>query len=109
MTRRLSPHPSVAEVDALVQALDEATIDEPLTEPATSSYSVIVDAWDRFKALVEDLDAAIMAPLSKGAPRLFQRAPELVNDEAHELAFWLAHVGDAVARGHASAGSSSDV
>jgi hypothetical protein len=99
MTRRLLPHPSVSEVDALVLALDEATIDEPLTEPATSSYAVIVAAWDRFKALVEDLDVAVSAPLSKGAPRLFERAPELVNDDAHELAFWLAHVGEAVARG----------
>lgn len=98
MTRRLPPHPFVAEVDTLVAALDAATVGKESPAPTTSSYAAIVDAWDSYRDLVDQLDVAVSAPLSLGAPQLFRRAPELVNERAHKLAFWLQHVGEAVFR-----------
>lgn len=92
------PRAIVDEVDALVVELDTATIAEPFTAPATSSWKVIAAAWHRFKSLVDALDEAVAAPLAANSPKAFVRAHGLVGDEAYRLSFWLTHVGVAIAR-----------
>ena len=97
MTR---PGPDViARVDALVAQLDADTIDEPYVAPATSSYEVIVSAWERFKATVDGLDCAVGQPFAEGAASTLISARALADVEFDELMFWLGHVGEALMHG----------
>ncbi len=85
-------------VDALVAALDRDTSGASFGPPATSSYAVIVVAWLAFKKLVDGIDVAIGRPFDEGAADIFLAADALVANEAHRLAFWLQHVGEALNR-----------
>jgi hypothetical protein len=86
----------IALVDALVAQLDADTLEGPYVSPATTSYQVIVTAWQRFRALVDCLDSAVAEPFASGAAHTLTTAEGLAADEVDKLIFWLTHVGEAI-------------
>lgn len=99
MTR---PSPEmIARVDALVAQLDAETFDQPIELPATSSYDVIVTAWERFKAFIEVIDCAVADPFANGAVDVLASVEGLVGRDTDKLVFWLTHVGAAIDRSSA--------
>jgi hypothetical protein len=95
--RRPSPD-VIARVNKLVAKLDEL-YDEPGHGPATSSYGSIVEAWIRFKELVDDLDEALSDPFAGGAAQALCGGDALAGIEIDKLAGWLTHVGEALMAG----------
>jgi len=89
---------TIARVDALVAALDRDKIGDSAGPAATSSYAIIAVTWAGFKALVDGIDAMIDRPFDARAAELFSTADALVAADAHRLAFWLTHVGEALSR-----------
>lgn len=87
----------IALVDRKVAELDAAVSDEPLVGRSTSSYGVIALAWERFKATVDGIDAAVECPFNTGAAEVLGRADVLLDHQAYQLAFWLKHVSAALA------------
>jgi hypothetical protein len=96
-TIMMRPSPEVvALVDKLVTWLDAEPIEGPSGAPATSSYALIVSAWERFKLRVDALDAAVAEPIVEGAANVLLSAAALTDHETFKLAFWLTHVGEAI-------------
>lgn len=87
----------IERVDGLVSQLDQATI-ENVELPATSSYAVIVEEWERFKMFVGHVDAAVADPFSDDAADWLSRADRLTDHDAYRLSFWLTHVAEAISR-----------
>jgi hypothetical protein len=93
----MRPPPEVIQlVDHLVAKFDKETLGNDYRAGATSSYEVIVAAWERFKSLVERLDVAVASPLTEGAAAVLRTADALVGLEADRIAFWLARVTEAI-------------
>ena len=93
----MRPSPEViALVDSLVAWRDDEPIDRSSGRPATSSYALIVTAWEQFKLRVDALDAAVAEPLVSGAANVLLSAAALTDQTTFKLAFWLTHVGEAI-------------
>lgn len=85
----------VRRIDELVAQLDSEMTDEPYVGSATSSYEIIAIAWERFKALIADMNHAVAEPFSAGSATVLRKARHLCGPETYRLAFWLVHVGEA--------------
>jgi hypothetical protein len=93
----MRPPPEVVQlVDHLVAKLDRETLGNDYRPGATSSYAVIVAAWERFKTLVDRLDSALSRPLDEGSASILRTADALAGLEVDRIAFWLVHVGEAL-------------
>jgi uncharacterized membrane-anchored protein len=92
------PSEVVQLVDHLVAKLDRETLGNDYRPGATSSYSVIVAAWERFKALVDRLDHAVANPVDEGAASVLRTADALVGLDVDRVAFWLVPRGRGLRR-----------
>jgi hypothetical protein len=88
---------TVARINRLIAELDGETLLSADAKSATSSYAVIVSTWRRFKRFVDRVDLAVASPFEEGAADVLLGANALIQHEAHRIAFWLVHVGEAIA------------
>src|SRR5262249_23942832 len=88
-------------IDLMVTELDAVLAEEagePLEKPASTGYAVVTERWERYHAHVQQLDDAVAEPFADGASAMLMTAVALVDRAAHDLAFMLAHVGEAIHR-----------
>jgi hypothetical protein len=85
-----------SKVDGCVDDLDKVQLADEYAPGASIPWRTTLERWHLFVTLVELLDRAVRDPFGDGSTSLLLTAAALHDDNVYELAFALAHAGEAI-------------